>query len=163
MDEESVKIRVFLNWLEANGALFPKLSWPRNDTKSGIRGVIALEDIPTNDYSMLQIPVPLMMTPVNAFNDPVYGRTLKAHLYDLLYGDFLLAVYIMIELVKDKNSFYYPYLCILPKTHCLSEWNEEELYLLQDDRLFIRSKNKKSFLKVKILHRFAFHALFIHV
>lgn len=132
--EDTKKIHVFLAWLEENGALFPKLSWPRNDTKSGIRGVIALDDIPTEDRSMLQIPIHLMMTPVGALNDPIYGEILKAHVYDLLYGDFLLAIYIMIELVRDKDSFYYPYLSILPTPSCLSEWTEEELSLLQVSR-----------------------------
>lgn len=173
-EEENQRIRLFLNWLDENGAKFPKLSWPRNDTKSGIRGVIALEDIPTYDYTMLQIPVHLMMTPVNAMNDSIYGPLLKNHIYDLLYGDFLLAVFIMIELVKGKSSFYYPYLNILPEPSCLSEWTEEELYLLQvcililfdkifhdnvfgcqDDRLFLRAKNKKSFLRVRHSDKFS--------
>ena len=129
--EELRRIRIFLAWLEENGALFPKLSWPRNDTKSGIRGVIANEDIPTEDRSMLQIPIHLMMTPVRAIKDSVYGEILKSRTQDLLYGDFLLAIYIMIELVRGKDSFFYPYLSILPTPSCLSEWTEEELSLLQ--------------------------------
>lgn len=129
--EEQKRIHIFLAWLEENGASFPKLSWPRNDTKSGIRGAIALDDIPTEDRTMLQIPIHLMLTPVGAIKEPIYGEILKNHTTDLLYGDFLLAVYIMIELVKGKDSFYYPYLSVLPNPSCLSEWSDEELSLLQ--------------------------------
>jgi hypothetical protein len=129
--EENRKIRLFLAWLDSNGAKFPSLSWPRNDTASGIRGVIALKDINTEDKTMLQIPIHLMITPNNAFSDPVCGQILQKHAYDLLYGDFLLCIYIMIEFVKGKDSFYFPYLQILPKPSCLSEWFDEELKLLQ--------------------------------
>ena len=46
-------------------------------------------------------------------------------------GDLLLTVYVMHERRKGKDSFYFPYLNILPDLNNLSEWKDEELSLLQ--------------------------------
>ena len=52
--------QLFYDWLIANGAQFPKLAWPSNNTKSGLRGTVAISDVETNEV-MLEIPLKLMM------------------------------------------------------------------------------------------------------
>jgi len=49
----------------------------------------------------------------------------------------------MHELRKGEKSFYKPYLDILPVPQCLTEWKDEELTLLQDDRLSLRTKSRR--------------------
>ncbi len=129
-DEELVKIHRFMNWLKENGASFPKIDFPRNDTPSGIRGAIALEDIETNEHMMV-IPARLMMAPTHIFADPNYGPILQREVNDLLRGDFLMAVYLMHEMRLGDASFYKPYIDILPVPNCISEWSDEELTELQ--------------------------------
>lgn len=128
------KINIFLEWLSKNGAIFPKVDWPRNDTNSGIRGAIAIEDIVTNE-EILEIPFPLMISPIHAFQDEFIGQALKESL-NILQGDFLLTIYLMSEINKNNLSFYYPYLNIIPHTPCLSEWSDSELLELQVRKVF---------------------------
>ena len=99
------------------------------DTKSGSRGAVARKDICTNEY-ILQIPVKCMISPLHAFDDPVYGETLS-QCKELLTGDTLLAVYIMIEMNKGSESFYYPYLKVVPRPDSVCHWNTAEIDLLQ--------------------------------
>jgi hypothetical protein len=46
-------------------------------------------------------------------------------------GDLLLTVYLMHERQKEESSFYYPYISILPELNNLSEWDDDQLALLQ--------------------------------
>jgi hypothetical protein len=129
MSESRQKVTCFLQWLESNGATFPKISWPRNDTPSGFRGAIALEDIATNEH-MIQIPAKLMMSPPQFIQHAQMGDAVRKCL-DVMQGDLLLTVYIMHELRLKENSFYKPYLDILPQPDGITEWRNNELLLLQ--------------------------------
>lgn len=124
-EEELVRIERFMVWLKDNGASFPKIDFPRNDTPSGIRGAIALEDISTNEHMMV-IPARLMMAPTHILADPIYGPVLDGE-KDLLRGDFLMTIYVMHEMRLGEASFYKPYIDILPVPYCISEWNAAEL------------------------------------
>lgn len=129
MNDEDLKVSRFLDWLNSNGAKFPKLDWPSNNTISGIRGAVATEDIGTNE-AMFEIPRHLMMSPPIIFADPIVGEKFNS-LIDLLHGDLLLTVFIVYELTKGENSFYYPFLCMLPQPNNISEWDEKHLQELQ--------------------------------
>ena len=146
MDEDIVKFR---EWLKRNDCDFDRLiDWPSYDTLSGSRGAIAKSDILTNEV-MLVIPQQLMISPPNAFKDPIIGLSL----YDskeLLTGDILIAVYLAYEYEKGEDSFYYPYLKILPKPSTISEWCDDDLMELQDDSLALRAKRGKN--RVKIMY-----------
>ena len=89
-----------------------------------------------------------MMTPINAFNDPDIGPILLMH-RDLVRGDLLVTVYVMHELRKKETSFYFPYLDILPEINNLSEWTDEELKLLQDERLVAKVESIKRLLRIQ--------------
>lgn len=122
----------FQEWLRSNGAKYPKIDWPSNNTISGIRGAVALEDISTNE-AMIEIPSHLMMSPPIIFRDPVLGEKLKDSM-DILHGDLLLTVYIVSEILKKEKSFYYPFLRILPEPNNIPEWTESELEQIQVSR-----------------------------
>ncbi len=49
----------------------------------------------------------------------------------LFVGDVLLAVFIMYELGKGDNSFYAPYLKILPQPGSICQWTPAQLSQLQ--------------------------------
>ena len=128
---------VFLNWLRENGAKIGKLDWPSVDPGTDSRGAIANKDIETGEF-MLEIPSKLMMSPVDAFSDEDIGEILLVH-KDMLRGDTLLTVYLMHERQKQNQSFYYPYIAILPEINNISEWTDDELALLQDSDIIARS------------------------
>eukprot|EP01033_Poteriospumella_lacustris_P020549 gene20549-15080_t len=142
--EQLAKIGRFMEWLKENGATFPKIDFPRNDTPSGIRGGIALEDIATNEHMMV-IPAKLMMSPLHILADPIYGPVLDAA-KDLLRGDFLMTVFLMHEMRLGDASFYKPYIDILPVPDCISEWNDAELNEFQDERIKLRAKNRRLYI-----------------
>ena len=132
LSDDKMRMEEFLAWLQENGASFPKISWPSNETESGSRGAVAVEPIATYEC-MVNIPVHLMMSPLQAYSDPEIGESLQS-CKDLLYGDLLLAVYIMHELRKGRESFYHPYLRIIPESCNIAEWSNDELHMLQVSR-----------------------------
>jgi len=145
MDDD---ISIFYEWLISNGCQFDNIDWPSYNTISGSRGAVAKCDILPNQI-MLSIPYHLMLSPPNAFKDPIIGLSLHDS-KDLLTGDLLLAVYLTYEYEKGKDSFYYPYLKILPKPSTISEWSDDELKELHDDNLVLRAKRAKN--RVKIMY-----------
>jgi hypothetical protein len=138
MDEKTSR---FLKWLTDNGARFPKLLFPSTDTISGMRGTVAVEAVETDEV-MLEIPSQLMMSEVNALSDHVIGTCLARN-SDLISGDSLLAIYIMKEYLLGENSFYWPYLAILPPPGTLAEWSHGQLEELQDDLILLRTRERK--------------------
>jgi hypothetical protein len=79
---------------------------------------------------MLEIPKHLMISPPIIYADPVVGDKLKA-VGDLICVDLLISVYIMHELRKGSESFYYPFLRILPEPGNISEWEDADLDMFQ--------------------------------
>ena len=125
----------FLQWLRENGAIFPKINWPSNETISGIRGAVCTSDILTNEH-MIQIPAHLMLSPPNAFSDAEIGSHLRDN-SDMLSGDVLLTIYLMHELRKQEKSFYFPFLNILPTPGNVTEWSANQLLFLQVRPIFM--------------------------
>lgn len=122
---------------------------------------------------MLYIPTSLMITPLNAFNDPVMGTIFREaqdvlrggirieHLLTPQLGDFLLTMFLSYELSKGEESFWYPYLRILPMPGSISYWSSADLnelqvtnlswlesLCLQDTRIAHRAMNKRATLEV---------------
>lgn len=138
-------ISQFNSWLINNGAKFPKIKWPSYETQTGIRGAIATQTIATNE-TMLEIPTKLMMWLPNFTNDPIVGPIILEN-KSILGGDLQLTVFIMCEMLKGKDSFYYPFLQIIPESDCIVEWNLIELAWLQDDDLSYRAKSRKLYIQ----------------
>eukprot|EP00605_Chrysophyceae_sp_TOSAG23-4_P002752 GSChrysophyteH1.ASY1.ANO1.3035.1 assembled CDS len=139
------KREVFCAWLKEHGARYPKIQWPSLDTVGGCRGAKAIETIESNEV-MMEIPVKLMMSPLHAFADPVVGQKLEAS-QDLLRGDILLTVYIMSEILKGDDSFYAPFLAILPEPGSIVQWTQAELDMLQDSAMTYKAKTRKRMLR----------------
>ena len=139
----------FCDWLEENGAKYPKIDWPSTKTVSGIRGGVAKEAIATDEH-MIEIPIKLMLAPPAIFADPEVGDLLKSA-EDMLHGDLLLTVFIMHELRKGSTSFYSPFLKILPEPSNISEWSDEHLALLQVFVMFARLYSANSIYYVVLL------------
>eukprot|EP01038_Epipyxis_sp_PR26KG_P017361 gene17361-23978_t len=142
LEEKSV---LFRSWLIDNGAVFSKVDWPSLDTESGIRGAIAVETIETNE-NILQIPKHLMISPPLIFANSDIGEILSTN-SNALPGDVVLSLYLMYEFSKNTESFFHPYLQILPEPGNSSEWSEEQLIWLQDDRMIIRTKNRRTLIQ----------------
>jgi len=53
----------------------------------------------------------------------------------------------MYELSKGEESFYFPYLQILPEPGSVSQWTDEQLRGLQNDALFLKAKNRLTMLR----------------
>ena len=125
---ETDKINIFKEWLVANGAKFLKIEWPRLDTTGGVRGAVATDFIATNE-PMVEIPAHLMMSPPVAFASDigVYLRQNK----DILKSDLLLTIFIMSERSKGSESFFHPFLQILPQPGTIASWLDEDLLHLQ--------------------------------
>ncbi len=135
----------FKQWLADNGARMAKIDWPSLDTIEGCRGAQATSTIETNEV-MMEIPIKLMMRMDLAFEEPQIGRLLSSS-QDLLRGDVLLCVYIMCECLKGEDSFYAPYIGILPPPGSIVQWEDAELDELQDQNLIHKAKNRRIMLR----------------
>jgi len=135
----------FARWLHDNGGSYPSIDWPVNDPSCGSRGAIAKEDIPSGE-PMLTVPINLMISPPNAFKDPIVGAILEEN-EDNLHDDLLLAVFIMYEVSKGPESFWYPYLRMIPKPESAMKWSDDELRVLQDIRIMTRIRSRQRSLK----------------
>jgi hypothetical protein len=135
----------FSEWVRKNGGSYPKIDWPVDDPSCGSRGALAREDIKSGE-PMLSIPISLMMSPPNAYKDPVIGAILEEN-EDNLRDDLLLAVFIMYEVSKGAKSFWYPYIRMMPKPESSMKWDDEELRELQDIRIMTRIRSRIRSLK----------------
>ena len=143
--ENNAIVTDFIRWIHENGGSYPKISWPVDDPSCGSRGAIAQADIASNE-PMLFIPIKLMMSPPNAYKDPVIGAILEEN-EDNLQDDLLLAVFIMYEVSKGKSSFWYPYIRMLPEPETAMRWTDAELRELQDIRVMTRIRSRMRSLK----------------
>lgn len=139
------KLQLFCAWLKQHGASYPKIEWPSTDTVGGCRGAKAVERIDANEV-MLEIPIALMMSPVHAFADPILGKMFQSS-QDILRGDVLLSVYIMSEVLKGPESFYAPYLAILPEPGSIIQWKDDELLQLEDENIRYRARTRGKMLR----------------
>eukprot|EP00638_Chattonella_subsalsa_P003783 CAMPEP_0117748122 /NCGR_PEP_ID=MMETSP0947-20121206/8896_1 /TAXON_ID=44440 /ORGANISM="Chattonella subsalsa, Strain CCMP2191" /LENGTH=253 /DNA_ID=CAMNT_0005565661 /DNA_START=137 /DNA_END=898 /DNA_ORIENTATION=+ len=148
------KNETFLQWLIENGAQFPKIEWPSNNTVGGVRGAVALDDIETNEH-MVIIPEHLMMSPAQFRESETLGPILKEH-PELLHTDMALSLFVMQEMNKKEDSFYWPFLRILPEPLNATDWNEAELAEIQDSKLCSRARFRREHLKTSYRRTFDF-------
>ena len=126
----------FLQWLSENGAVFSKIKWPCL-TKYG-RGAIALDVIETNE-PMITIPTRLMLCEstlhrsasitgshwVKYFSFTTYVMLVAKCLQSVtesIVGCNLLCWFVMSEVLSGSESFFYPYLQILPPPGKCRTW-----------------------------------------
>ena len=124
----------FLDWLRANGAVFPKIQWPARTTVANVRGTVALDDIAGGE-KMLCIPSKLIMSPVTARNAKDIGHvfcspeSFKKFRSD---GTYETVVFLMHEKLLGERSFWYPYIATLPEPRTAGDWTAQEIAELQN-------------------------------
>lgn len=137
----------FLAWLRENGAQIDKLDWPSRATISGVRGAVAVVDIEPNE-PMLEIPQSLMIYPSVCFGcaalQPVYQA--KWHFFTA-DDDLVIAVFLMHERLRGKDSFWHPYLQILPVPGGIGEWSHQEQLELQDREIVGEARRRPASLE----------------
>lgn len=87
---------------------------------------------------MVIIPQRLMMSAHHAKAGPERGHVHRDNA-KLLGNDNGLALYIMQEMLKGEDSFYWPYLRVLPRPRNLRHWSEESLRDLQNQKAMRRT------------------------
>ena len=140
---------LFLKWLKDNGARFPKVIWPSRDTVGGVRGAVAIETIETNE-PIMYIPHKLLISPPVARASPDIGHIFIDN-QSFFRGDddLLLSTYIMYEESRGKESFWYPFLAMLPRPGSISDWTDEEMKEVQDEHLIREAISRPSRIKLK--------------
>lgn len=136
----------FVNWLGANGALFPRVEFPVAFGPDGLVGCLAKEDISANS-SFLYIPERLCIGITRAEESEIADIYLQ-HPY-LFSGHFesdayRLYVFLMYEKLKASDSFYHPYFQVIQDSALLCDWSEEELSELQDPTLALEAKEDRT-------------------
>ncbi|GBG32761.1 Histone-lysine N-methyltransferase setd3 [Hondaea fermentalgiana] len=137
----------FLQWLRENGAMIDKLEWPSRATTSGVRGTVALQDIESGE-PMLEIPQKMIIYPAVCLAcealQPVYHARWRFFQSD---DDLIIAVFLMHERLQGKDSFWFPYLEVLPTPGGIGEWSHEEQLELQDRDLVAEARRRPGALK----------------
>jgi hypothetical protein len=118
--EESHEQKEFINWLTENGAIFPKIQFIKNGVYS--------TDIINENETFATIPFSIII------NDKIANKTLP-YLKDLSLSCHYspLIIFLIYEKLLGKNSFYSPYINILPKhISSLLYYDENDInYLLK--------------------------------
>uniref|UniRef100_K3X8I1 SET domain-containing protein n=1 Tax=Globisporangium ultimum (strain ATCC 200006 / CBS 805.95 / DAOM BR144) TaxID=431595 RepID=K3X8I1_GLOUD len=118
------------------------LQWPVV-TENGLRGVVTLEDIATNE-PMLQIPEKLVISERRCWEDPRLKDILEANRDVFSRDDPVLALFLVQEMLRGDDSFFEPYLSILPYPESIQDWSDDELAELRDRRLVDAAKRRRS-------------------
>jgi histone-lysine N-methyltransferase SETD3 len=126
------KEELFAKWFHENGGSYPKIDWPSRTTMGQVRGTIAKEDISTNE-PMLFVPENIMISPPICHANPLIGHvfTENPHFF-ARDDDTMLAVFVMFEKERGEESFWHPYLAMLPWPCSVADWSNSELDELQD-------------------------------
>jgi len=126
-------------WTDQNGLTYPRLQFPvAFGTSEGYyTGVCATEDIGKEEV-LYSAPSKMLLSTKKAFysdiqkvfyeNPSIFGR------HHGPSEDNILIAYILYEMGKGKESFWYPYFQVLPKdTDILRDWDYVDIAELQDE------------------------------
>ncbi|KAE9011964.1 hypothetical protein PR003_g14293 [Phytophthora rubi] len=132
----------FLQWLQDNGATFPKLQWPTT-TPSGLRGAVATSAIATGE-PMLCIPRRLLISEDLCWRDPQLRRVFQDNRDVFTRDDPVLSLFLVREQLLGARSFFQPYLAVLPYPESVQDWTQDELRELHDGRLVDAAARRSS-------------------
>jgi len=134
------RIKVFEDWLLANGSEFPKLTMQKYDDE--VRGVHARETIGPDEV-IVEVPLSCLIT-VEMGKETSVGRAVMAADLELDAPKHVFLMLFMLIDRKAENSHFKPYYDILPET--LSNmpifWSQEELALLQGSYLLTQIEDR---------------------
>ncbi|KAE8915840.1 hypothetical protein PF005_g16721 [Phytophthora fragariae] len=132
----------FLQWLQDNGATFPKLQWPTT-TPSGLRGAVATSAIATGE-PMLCIPRRLLISEDLCWRDPQLRCVFQDNRDVFTRDDPVLSLFLVREQLLGARSFFQPYLAVLPYPESVQDWTQDELRELHDGRLVDAAARRSS-------------------
>ena len=117
--------------------IYPKLEYPAY-FENGLMGVRCKEDI-QNREAYLYVPYKMMLSITKVQNDSILGPIVFEHpeCFDEEKGhdweQLTLALGLIYEMTKGKDSYWYPYLRQMPDVEFSSSWADHELEMLYDD------------------------------
>lgn len=105
------------------------MQWPGNDHEQN-RIATAKTDIKPNE-AMMVISKKVMITKLSCLQSEELRDVYDNHIELFRRDDHIMALYIVYEKLKGKDSFYHPYFEILPEPDVLENWSDDELAELQ--------------------------------
>lgn len=112
----------------------PKLEYPAY-FENGLMGTRVKEDIHHRE-AYLAVPNKMLMSIKRAKKDPILGAILAAHpeAFDEEENEdweqFTLCMFIFYEMTKGRDSYWYPYLRMMPDVDFTSSWKQNEIEML---------------------------------
>ena len=111
----------------------PKLEYPVA-FEDGLLGARCKEDIQHREV-YLYVPYKMLMSVNNTKSHPVLGQVIESH--PEVFADeredsweqVILALRVLYEMTLGKNSYWYPYLRLMPDVEFTCAWQEYELEL----------------------------------
>lgn len=100
-------------------------------TPNGLRGATAIEDIAPLE-PMLCVPKALMITEETCRSDEQLGPIFNQNRDVFARDDPVIALFLVRELVRGDDSFFAPYLAMLPYPTSVQDWTQQELAELCD-------------------------------
>ena len=145
--EHGRKCLVFNEWCRENGVIMPKLEYP-GYFEGGLIGVRATQPIEYRE-SLIAVPYKLFLTVDGAIRHPVLGQIIheNPHLfYAEEKGDWelhILILYLIYEHQQGDDSFWKPWIDMMPDVKFFCRWDESEILQTQDADLMQRSHDYK--------------------
>jgi hypothetical protein len=128
-DDEDAKLERLVAWIKEHGG---NIDAVKVSTISGYRGVVAARNMKRGDFG-ITIPEKLFISLVSVLEDTALGPIYTENL-DLFKDDeyLILAVFLVHHKQLQNESFYFPYLSLLPEPETIDNWTDDELSALQD-------------------------------
>jgi hypothetical protein len=123
---------LFLKWFEQHGGTHPKVGYPVEI--NGMRSAVALEDISPGELTCT-VPKELMISPVHCRQSKTIGHVFRENYSLLRQDDPSITLMLMHEKLKGDQSFWFPFLQMMPHPETISEWTDTDLDELQDPAL----------------------------
>lgn len=145
--DDITKYERFNKWCKEVGIRAPKLEYPAF-FKSGLCGVRVTGDIAHNE-AMFSIPFKCILTCQKARQQPQLAKVFRQHpnLFDedenSSWQHYMLMALLFFEMQKGEDSFWYPYLQILPnEAKSFWRWDPQIIKQTQDPALIVQRPRK---------------------
>ena len=134
--EHQRKCKVFNEWCAKNGIEYPNQEYPAY-FDGGLVGVRALAPIEHRD-AFLKVPFKCIMSIDKAQNHPELGKVISEN--PELFGEdecqdweqLILFIFVLYEYQKGEDSFWKPYLDLMPHVEFFCDWKEDDIFAVQD-------------------------------
>jgi hypothetical protein len=121
-------------WAQENGVYHDRVEYPVSfgEGSTAYVGTLAVEPIP-KDTVIVKTPGKIVITAYNGYSHPVLSDIIYDHpevfSKELTDGeDFIITMFLMLELQYGDNSFWHPWFAMWPREKdMLCKWSDEEL------------------------------------